>query len=541
MNELGGKIPFVVGVVGHRDIDADSETKAIAGFRDLLTSHRNLFPETPILLINGLAEGADQLSARVAHSIEGVFVATLLPMKIEEYLNTFSSERHQADFLDLISLSIFVQNSSEGEKYEDISDAFRGNTRQISNSADLLVAFWDGVATQLVGGTADTIYYKLKKLHKPKALSDVVLNQKEFGAAMVIPINRISNSTKALDLTPYSLTPITVERREMSVAKDEIAKAKAKWNSNRFVDLDDSKGSIYRLTETSHIMAKNFQRKFIQSLSAILLTSFLTIFAVEIQSRSDSKIVSILTIVIGLLAATIFQISRRMLIKDNFHKYQAIAEAGDIQALWINTGVMDPVSDYLLVGVNTHADSLRSILRTAHFLDLDIGRQIYPEKPELFLKSWIARQISLRKGSGSQKGRVRQYKSLLKTIRILTNLCVAFSVVIWGYFSISLIAGINSSISTKSLLQSMFVIALAAAATISSYSYLLALEEYISRDEKALEALLHAQESLEIEFEELSTEVHARELSKSLGLIFLHETSEWYVRNFDRKIKGILQ
>lgn len=87
----------------------------------------------------------------------------------------------------------------------------------------------------------------------------------------------------------------------------------------------------------------------------------------------------------------------------------------------------------------------------------------------------------------------------------------------------------------------LFVLALAAAATFSSYSYLLALREMVMREEKASYALDNTLESLSMDLIELPPLIHGREVTKSLGIFFLNETSEWYVRNYDRKVKGLLQ
>jgi hypothetical protein len=147
----------------------------------------------------------------------------------------------------------------------------------------------------------------------------------------------------------------------------------------------------------------------------------------------------------------------------------------------------------------------------------------------------------LRKGDSKVVGRITKNNRLASFIRIITIISIIFSLFIWGYFSISLILGIDSTISTRGLLQSLFVLALAAAATFSSYSYLLALREMVMREEKALYALDNALESLSLDLIELPPLVHGREVAKSLGIFFLNETSEWYVRNYDRKVKGLLQ
>jgi hypothetical protein len=358
--------------------------------------------------------------------------------------------------------------------YEDNSDAFRSNTRELSNNADLLIALWDGIASNQVGGTSDTLYYKLKKIHRPKNLTDVALNQKEFGSAIVIPVSRTGDQTKLVTKVPYSLKPVSLEETSIDEASDLLAVSKHNWNKLKFESQSPSLTYSEILTKNALSLAEKMRKKFIVALLVILTSSFLTIVAIEIQSRSTSKIISVATILVALSAFVIYQIVTKLEIKDKYHQFQAVAEAGEIQQLWSKVGIPEDVSDYFLTGINSSFDWMRSLF-------------------------------------------------------------------IWGYFSISLILGIDSTISTRGLLQSLFVLALAAAATFSSYSYLLALREMVMREEKALYALDNALESLSMDLIELPPLIHGREVAKSLGIFFLNETSEWYVRNYDRKVKGLLQ
>ena len=283
------------------------------------------------------------------------------------------------------------------------------------------------------------------------------------------------------------------------------------------------------------------RKKFIIALLIILSSSFLTIVAIEIQSRSTSKIISVATILVALSAFIIYQIVTKLEIKDKYHQFQAVAEAGEIQQLWSKVGIHEDVSDYFLTGINSSFDWMRSLVRTISFLDKSQTINNMEAETKEFMKTWISKQILLRKGDSKVVGRITKNNRLASFIRIITIISIIFSLFIWGYFSISLILGIDSTISTRGLLQSLFVLALAAAATFSSYSYLLALREMVMREEKALYALDNALESLSLDLIELPPLVHGREVAKSLGIFFLNETSEWYVRNYDRKVKGLLQ
>jgi hypothetical protein len=535
------KLPYIIGVVGHRNIVEESKEDASNHFEKILKRYKTKYPNTPILVVTSLAEGADQLIAEVAIKVEGVFLGVLIPMSIEKYLETFSSESAREEFNKFCAKAIFVRDTSIDMVYEDNSDAFRSNTRELSNNADLLIALWDGIASNQVGGTSDTLYYKLKKIHRPKNLTDVALNQKEFGSAIVIPVSRTGDQTKLVKKVPYSLKPVSLEETSIDEASDLLAVSKHNWNKLKFESQSPSLTYSEILTKNALSLAEKMRKKFIVALLVILTSSFLTIVAIEIQSRSTSKIISVATILVALSAFVIYQIVTKLEIKDKYHQFQAVAEAGEIQQLWSKVGIPEDVSDYFLTGINSSFDWMRSLVRTISFLDKSQTINNMEAETKEFMKSWISKQILLRKGDSKVVGRITKNNRLASFIRIITIISIIFSLFIWGYFSISLILGIDSTISTRGLLQSLFVLALAAAATFSSYSYLLALREMVMREEKALYALDNALESLSLDLIELPPLVHGREVAKSLGIFFLNETSEWYVRNYDRKVKGLLQ
>ena len=541
MINFGSKLPYIIGVVGHRNLIEESKEDARNHFEKTLKRYKAKYPNTPILVVTSLAEGADQLIAEVAIRVDGVFLGVLIPMSIDKYLDTFSNDFAREEFNKFCAKAIFVRDTSIDMVYEDNSDAFRSNTRELSNNADLLIALWDGIASNQVGGTSDTLYYKLKKIHRPKNLTDVALNQKEFGSAIVIPVSRIGDQVKSVKKVPYSLKPVSLEEASIDETSDLLAFSKHNWNRLKFESQSPSLTYSEILTKNALSLAEKMRKKFIIALLIILSSSFLTIVAIEIQSRSTSKIISVATILVALSAFIIYQIVTKLEIKDKYHQFQAVAEAGEIQQLWSKVGIHEDVSDYFLTGINSSFDWMRSLVRTISFLDKSQTINNMEAETKEFMKTWISKQILLRKGDSKVVGRITKNNRLASFIRIITIISIIFSLFIWGYFSISLILGIDSTISTRGLLQSLFVLALAAAATFSSYSYLLALREMVMREEKALYALDNALESLSLDLIELPPLVHGREVAKSLGIFFLNETSEWYVRNYDRKVKGLLQ
>lgn len=84
------KIPLVIGVTGHRDIKEDDikdiKEKITIIFKNIIKK----YPETPLILLSPLADGADRIVAEVALQ-NNITVSVPLPFDMDMYKETFGS------------------------------------------------------------------------------------------------------------------------------------------------------------------------------------------------------------------------------------------------------------------------------------------------------------------------------------------------------------------------------------------------------------------------------------------------------------------
>jgi F0F1-type ATP synthase assembly protein I len=82
-------VPLVIGVIGHRDVrpqDVEALEQELAKvFKQITAAYRH----TPVVLLSSLAEGADQLAAKVAHA-NGIVVRAPLPFDRSDYRQSTS-------------------------------------------------------------------------------------------------------------------------------------------------------------------------------------------------------------------------------------------------------------------------------------------------------------------------------------------------------------------------------------------------------------------------------------------------------------------
>ncbi|HEY2340921.1 MAG TPA: hypothetical protein VGH75_10360, partial [Steroidobacteraceae bacterium] len=167
--------PFMVGVSGHRDLDAEQLPQlraAVAAFVRQLKEH---LPDTDLHLIVGMAAGADLLVAETAVEL-GVEVEAVLPMPLTHYASDFDAQtlaslkellRHpRVRCLELSpstgsapAPNLHAPDRHARDPHAPIErDALYANlTRSLIRRSSLLLALWDGRVSQLPGGTADTV------------------------------------------------------------------------------------------------------------------------------------------------------------------------------------------------------------------------------------------------------------------------------------------------------------------------------------------------------------------------------------------------
>jgi len=82
------RIPIPIAVTGHRRIPAEEVAALRARVAVVLTALQERYAASELLLLSGLAEGADRLVAEVAHE-HGIPVVGVLPMPAADYRADF--------------------------------------------------------------------------------------------------------------------------------------------------------------------------------------------------------------------------------------------------------------------------------------------------------------------------------------------------------------------------------------------------------------------------------------------------------------------
>lgn len=157
--------PFVMAVTGHRDLRPQDLGALRQEVGKVLAEVRGRMPTTPLLLLSGLAEGADQLAAEVALE-QGVLLAAALPMPLDIYRVQMPEEAQEklAKLLALsevtIELPLEVRTLEQIRTNQDVQAAcYEALAHFLVRHCQALIALWDGRYSDKAGGTSRVVQY----------------------------------------------------------------------------------------------------------------------------------------------------------------------------------------------------------------------------------------------------------------------------------------------------------------------------------------------------------------------------------------------
>ncbi len=163
------RIPLAVGVTGHRAIRSEDLPALAAGVKRELEQLQKRYPHSPLVMLNSLAAGADQLCARVALEM-GIPLIAVLPMEQAEYEKDFEGPTLES-FLSLCEQAEqrFVAPWAEAAPQDpDRSFCYRQAGIYVATHCHVLLALWDGGPGTNAGcGTAEAVGFALHRSFHP--------------------------------------------------------------------------------------------------------------------------------------------------------------------------------------------------------------------------------------------------------------------------------------------------------------------------------------------------------------------------------------
>lgn len=148
---------FYIGVTGHRSIP--NVARLHHSIRQALFDILQDCGTKDAYLFSALAEGSDQLVAKIAQEFEVIELSVPLPKSINNYLEDFTSEEGVESYRNLLSSAFEIVYLPSSVKSQD---AYEGLGKYLVEHSDVLLAVWNGVFNQKKGGTGEVVKHALE-------------------------------------------------------------------------------------------------------------------------------------------------------------------------------------------------------------------------------------------------------------------------------------------------------------------------------------------------------------------------------------------
>ena len=365
---LNEKIPVIVGVTGHRNIVEEDKPQIKACVIDSLKEIQNMCKsksgDTPVVMLNAFAQGADMLCAEAAFEL-GIEVYAVLPCEEDRYINSFDNEADKTklhDYLKKAKRKFIAPDIEKNKQWlkrniniDDDSYEYRQLGIYMAEHSHILIALWDGnpPKTQFGCGTVEVIKFALEHnfldkdhLFKPGTINDsavVWIKSRRQGDGTEADVKKkwlISNLENYEEHKPEYVTMDEAPQ----FLKDIISKT-VKYNGNgidisadsselweNYGDLDEYRKTVsYHYTKANELSYRKNQKLY--NIFLLLIAIIGTVVAATFLIYDDASLPYMIfpcSISVGLILCLCY-IGRKKAYHKSYIDYRALAEALRIQ------------------------------------------------------------------------------------------------------------------------------------------------------------------------------------------------------------------
>jgi len=477
---LRDRLPFVIGVTGHRDPDPASLRAIEAKLRGQLRQWRKQMPSTPFIVLSPMADGADRFVARLALEPEvGAQLVVPLPMPRKLYEQDFSEDSleefrdvlksHKAIYFELPTLP--GSNLSDIDHYSPKRDQqYALGGAFTARHCHVLIALWDNKPGK-TGGTADVVRYKLEGI--PEEFEVVLGRDKDtfpgdaldLGPVYHFPISRlngdrVSGETRVLYPRSYEYESAQEAHRHfdarlfdpIEVFNNHAPPPKAEGTlltPEEFhkVVLPEFRASLayverlYNRADQAAISYAGHTRRTLTALSILIGIAAVCFDLAHDLSRFEAMhhYVSPIMIVFPILvffASLCHIIAVRKRFQDHHQDLRAVAEGLRVQFFWQIAGLSDSVAGHYLGQQRSELYWIRRACAAARVFLPPGMRRLTPAQAEALKTHWIEDQHRyFEKRGRSEHARLEVFEAGKKVYFVIGMLIITM-LALFGFESV---------------------------------------------------------------------------------------------------------
>jgi hypothetical protein len=330
------RVSLVVGVTGHREIAAEDVTPLRKAFGNILRDLTKVAPNMPLVVLSGLAAGADSLAASEAIA-QNIPVIACLPMPVEAYEADFTPNELERFRSLLRSCARVIVTSQVRENGYVASGLF------VARNSHLLIALWDGMEARGAGGTGDILSVRLTGRTPFPESSATMEYFPDIGPAFQIVTPRPGAPRPA---DPFAVKRLFPKRYHGDAASEQDFYAIVQHMDLYNVDLARTRAPeshdqpLWDVMERTDTVANQLHRR--TNVFRLILYFFAFIgatFQIIAQLPPITKFAALF------VAFIFYQIARANDYENRYQDYRALAEGLRVQATWHHAGLTHHFAD----------------------------------------------------------------------------------------------------------------------------------------------------------------------------------------------------
>lgn len=516
--------PFIIGLIGHRNLSPDEAPnlqETLDNFLDAILKH---LPNTPVLVLTSLAKGADRLieSSKFRSRVK---VCAVLPLEADEYLKDFETQSEKDEFKRVLAnceMNLTIDSTSPrrriSKKTRNI--AYRDCAEWISDRCNALYVVWDGRPSRGVGGTSDTVKYRLNST-KANANFD--------RGGLYLFHSLASNAGK----TPFEECLCGGHN---GITDKDLRDLYDFDRLNFYLTNVPATNSSSTLDYHFNIFDQEaiaLQKNFIKRTRLLLVLGILTVNLASLHLDTGRLLTFVLSILSLALTGFFWNRLTRSQIKTAYETFRLMAEVIRVQKWWNSCGVSANVLNEITELRETSGPA-RVFLSNTFFMNEIVkpakgGLLVDQSKPETFIEDQYNYLVS-----GSSNGAIKRNERKARRIKILIATFVVAALISFVLgTSLPLLPGSTSEFDLARFASHIFTATLSMAAATAAFSQVMGYGELASRYrvkevrlKSALEIVRKAENSKEILV-----------VAKQVGIDSLSEAFRWFQMKSDRQVR----
>ena len=513
-----GKIPLVIGLIGHRNIEPEELKRVQEEFDDSIGGLLSKYRNTEVLVLTSLADGADRLAHSSRHR-DRMKIVGVLPFTLDEYRKDFESTDSINAFESILSKcdQIVIRgsqySSSELARSEIRAKAYGETAEWLVGNSKILYAVWDGNFTGKVGGTGETIRKSISTLPN--------------GCFIHIPASNagshVDNSCSCNGhASSGQISDPLIERKDLF---------------NKFIQ-----GSAPTIFEVFDRSATQLRQTYDRRVKRSLFFGLILLNLISVEQGTKDTFWILLVALMSAITAVYWLSLKRSRIKEVYEDLRVIAESIRVESWLKSAGVRS--NAFEAMGVKELVDPwLMEMLK-----DLDEWDEITLGSSESRTESptdwpavtlWLDDQIDYLDGTKDRQGAVGRNLRKADRYDFFAKVSIFSGLTIYAFSkALDFLWGDELNVAYEEGFGFVFSLALSMSAFSLAFSQLMGYKEIAARYSASLRVLKNGAIQLKDSLDSGDRD-NAQSIVKEIGLESLQETLYWFTVRKTRDVRPL--